>query len=96
MAPNSGLWWAWKSGFLAAPRAPINDDPSGDPSLRVHRRGQLLPLDPIHLTTRELEMREGEEDDYGEADGQRRVRVRPLPFLLLRLLHLQDQREAFL
>ena len=93
MAPNSGLWWAWKSGFLAAPRAPINDDPSGDPSLRVRRFGQLLPPDPIHLTTRELEMREGEED-YGEADGQRRVRVRPLPFL--RLLHLQDQREAFL
>ena len=89
------LWWAWKSGFLAAPRAPINDDPSGDPSLRVRRRrDQLLPpLDPIHLTTRELEMREGEEDDYGEADGQRRVRVRPLPFPLL---HLQDQREAFL
>ena len=79
--PGLGLWWAWKSGFLAAPRAPINDDPSGDPSLRVRRRrGQLLPpLDPIHLTTRELEMREGEEDDYGEADGQRRVRVRPLP-----------------
>ena len=24
--------WAWKSGFLSAPRAPINDDPSGDPS----------------------------------------------------------------